>query len=83
MASVKATVGTRVFDLDMFRDTLNWCGDFVTGVDLQNAAKNCQELRSSPLSDQIEEAIAFLDEMEAHQTHVADQAHGIHGVFQG
>lgn len=76
MSDLTVTVGTRTFNLAAIKDALNWGSDLCTGIDITNAAKNCQEVRPSPLAEQFDEAVALFEEMEQHQVFARDQGNG-------
>lgn len=76
MSDLTVTVGTRTFNLSAIKDALNWGSDLITGIDITNAAKNCQEMRGSPLAGQFEQATALFEEMEQHQLFAQDQGNG-------
>lgn len=74
----------RLFDLGPVHEALKWAFDLMQGMDVTNAAKNCQEMRESPITTLLEQAVSVLDEMEAMRTDVTGGGWGgEHNLQQG
>lgn len=68
MEPIYVTIGGERFDLMPVQEAVAWAFDFSCGQDLHFAARNCQPMRHSPLTDQLEQAASLLNEMHARQT---------------